>query len=224
MPSVDPSWQAQLSDQFEQPYWCTLGSFLAKEREAYAVYPPEAEVFRAFELTPFPAVKVLLLGQDPYHGEGQAHGLSFSVPPGVKPPPSLANLYKELQEDLGLQPPAHGCLDAWARRGVLLLNTVLTVRADEANSHRGKGWEQLTDCVIERVNAKPEKVVFLLLGASAHKKAKLVDRTRHAVVACAHPSPLSVQKFRGSRPFSAVNRELEAAGQEPIDWRLPGDP
>jgi uracil-DNA glycosylase len=187
------------------------------------VYPAEPEVFNALKLTPFDAVKVVILGQDPYHGAGQAHGLAFSVRPGVTPPPSLRNIFKELQTDVGCPRPAAGSLEPWARQGVLLLNAVLTVRAGQPNSHRGKGWERFTDAAVAAVGHKPDPVVFVLWGAPAQKKVPLIDTGRHVIVKSPHPSPLSAKTgFFGSRPFSAVNRALKAAGRGPIDWCLPG--
>jgi uracil-DNA glycosylase len=178
-------------------------------------------VFAALHLTPFADVKVVILGQDPYHGAGQAHGLCFSVRQGVPPPPSLVNIFKELHDDLGIDPPSHGCLDAWAHQGVLLLNATLTVRARQAASHQGKGWETFTGEVLRAVNAKPERVVFILWGASARKQRVLVDTSRHVVIESAHPSPLSAHNgFFGSRPFSRANAALEAAGREPVDWHV----
>jgi len=197
-----------------------LSQRLAGERARTAVYPPEAEVFSAFQLTPFADTRVLLLGQDPYHGPGQAHGLAFSVKPGVKPPPSLVNIYKELEADLGCARPDHGCLIPWAQRGVMLLNTVLTVRGGEPNSHKGWGWEALTDAVIRALDRRDQHVVFVLWGNHARKKAKLVDRARHTVVEGAHPSPLSAKQWFGSRPFSKINQALLKNGQAAIDWRL----
>ena len=178
-------------------------------------------MFAALHLTPLAAVKVVILGQDPYHGAGQAHGLCFSVREGVAAPPSLVNILKELRDDLGIDPPSHGCLDAWARQGVLLLNTTLTVRARQAASHQGKGWETFTDAVIRAVDAKPERVVFILWGSSARKKKALVDTSKHVVIESPHPSPLSAYRgFFGSRPFSRVNALLEQQGAAPVDWSL----
>lgn len=215
-------WNPVLRAQLDQPYWAELQQFVAEERARGPVYPARDEVFAALHLTPYQAVKVLILGQDPYHGAGQAHGLCFSVPEGVAPPPSLQNIFKELREDLGIEPPGHGCLDAWAEQGVLLLNATLTVRARQAASHQGKGWERFTDAVIRAVNDKPERVVFVLWGASARKKRALVDTSRHVVIESAHPSPLSAHNgFFGSRPFSRTNAALVEAGREPVDWRLP---
>lgn len=214
-------WNPVLRDQFDQPYWGRLQEFVADERRRHTVYPPHAEVFAALHLTPLASTRVVILGQDPYHGPGQAHGLCFSVRAGVRIPPSLANIHTELRDDLGIEPPGHGNLEAWARRGVLLLNTTLTVRAGQAASHQGKGWETFTDRVIHIVNTRSERVVFILWGAAARKKGALVDRSRHSIVASAHPSPLSAHNgFFGSRPFSAANRALVDAGSAPIDWSL----
>jgi len=211
-----------LQAELAKPYWPDLQRFVAQERALHAVYPPPAEVFAALHLTPHADVKVLILGQDPYHGAGQAHGLCFSVRPGVPVPPSLVNIFKELRSDLGIEPPGHGCLEAWARQGVLLLNATLTVQARRAASHQGEGWETFTDAVIRAVNDKPERVVFILWGASARKKQALVDRTRHVVVESPHPSPLSAHNgFFGSRPFSRANAALEDAGRPPVDWQIP---
>jgi uracil-DNA glycosylase len=215
-------WNPVLRAQLEQPYWAELQQFVAAERAQGPVYPAHEEVFAALHLTPYEAVKVLILGQDPYHGAGQAHGLCFSVRHGVAPPPSLQNIFKELRDDLGIEPPGHGCLDAWAEEGVLLLNATLTVRARAAASHQGKGWERFTDAVISAVDEKPERVVFILWGASARKKKALIDTSRHVVIESAHPSPLSAHNgFLGSRPFSRANAALVEAGREPVDWRLP---
>lgn len=216
------SWRDALADEFAAPYFHALKDFLVEERRTHTVYPPAANVFNALRFTPLENVKVFILGQDPYHGAGQAHGLSFSVRPGVRVPPSLQNIYKELQTDQpGFTPPRHGYLRAWAEQGVLLLNAVLTVRAGEANSHAGKGWEPFTDAMIRAVNAKPERVVFVLWGAYARKKAKLITGKQHVIVESAHPSPLSMARFMGSRPFSKVNAALEEAGEAPINWQLP---
>jgi uracil-DNA glycosylase len=215
-------WNPVLRAELAKPYWAELQRFVADERSRHQVFPAPDEVFAALHLTPYDAVKVLILGQDPYHGPGQAHGLCFSVRPGVPAPPSLVNIFKELEADLGIAPPDHGCLDAWAAQGVLLLNATLTVRARQAASHQGKGWETFTDEVIRAVNAKSERVVFILWGASARKKRHLVDATRHVVIESAHPSPLSAHNgFFGSRPFSRANEALVAAGREPVDWRIP---
>ena len=222
MPLVVPeSWQDVLAPQTREPYFAELERFLAAERAGHRVFPPEDEVFAALAATPYQQVRVVLLGQDPYHDDGQAHGMCFSVRPGVKPPPSLRNMYKELREDLGCQPPAHGYLGAWADQGVLLLNTVLTVRAHEAASHKGHGWERFTDAVIRAVDEREQPAVFVLWGAHAKKKAVLIDTTRHRVIQGAHPSPLSARLFFGSRPFSKTNAALEELGYPPIDWQLP---
>ena len=214
-------WHEVLADELHEPYWKSLASYVAAEREEHEVFPPEEDVFNALAYTPYADVKVLLLGQDPYHDNDQAHGLCFSVRPGIKVPPSLRNVYKELQADLGCTVPDHGTLEHWARQGILMLNAVLTVRAHQANSHKSKGWEKLTDAIIRAVNAKDDTVVFLLWGGYARKKAKLVDTSRHVLVEGAHPSPLSVKKWTGSRPFSKVNAALEQAGRDPIDWQIP---
>jgi uracil-DNA glycosylase len=214
-------WRAILADELDKPYYRRLQEFLTEERRAHTVFPPEPDVFNALKLTPYASTNVLLLGQDPYHDDGQAHGLCFSVRPGIKPPPSLVNMFKELRDDLGCTIPRHGYLAAWAEQGVLLLNAVLTVRAHEPNSHKDRGWETFTDAIIRAVNNRPSPVVFVLWGAYAQKKAKLIDAARHPVLTAAHPSPLSAKKFFGSRPFSAINAALLAAGKPPIDWQLP---
>ena len=221
-------WNPILRVEFAKPYWSPLQSFVAEERSKVAVYPPKDEVFAALHLTSFADTKVLILGQDPYHGPGQAHGLCFSVRPGVPSPPSLVNIFKELRDDLGLPIPSHGNLDRWARQGVLLLNTTLTVRAHAAASHQGKGWETFTDAVIDAVAAKAERVVFILWGASARKKKpriQSVGADRHVVIESAHPSPLSAHNgFFGSRPFSRANSALVESGRAPIDWSPDGRP
>lgn len=215
-------WNPLLRAEFDKPYWAELQSFVDAERAAHTVFPPIDEVYAALHRTPWASVKAVILGQDPYHGPGQAHGLCFSVRPGVAPPPSLRNIFRELHDDLGIDPPRHGCLDAWADQGVLLLNTSLTVRAGAAASHSGRGWETFTDQVIRVVNDKPERVVFILWGAAARRKRSLIDLSRHAIVESAHPSPLSAHNgFFGSRPFSRTNAALEEAGRAPIDWRIP---
>ncbi len=215
-------WTKVLKDVLASPGFAELEAFVTRERREHTVYPSEEDLFSAFRLTPYDAVKVLLLGQDPYHGPGQAHGLAFSVQPGVKPPPSLVNIFKELQSDLGVPKPKEGSLVPWAKQGVLLLNAVLTVREGQANAHEGHGWEAFTDAVIQKVSDKPEPVVFLLWGSYAQKKEALIDTSRHVILKAPHPSPLSAKKgFFGSRPFSLTNEALEKAGREPIDWRLP---
>ncbi len=214
-------WNPVLGQELRKPYWAALQSFVAGERGRHPVYPPADEVFAALHLTPRAETKVVILGQDPYHGPGQAHGLAFSVRPGVPAPPSLRNVFAELRADLGISAPASGSLEPWARRGVLLLNTTLTVRGGVAASHQGKGWEAFTDEVIKAVDAKPERVVFILWGRSARRKRELVDTSRHAVLESAHPSPLSATSgFFGSRPFSRANSALQEAGREPVDWRV----
>jgi uracil-DNA glycosylase len=220
-PPLPPVWKAVLDDEFTKPYFQRLQEFVAAERKTHTVYPPEADVYNAFQYTPFDEVKILLLGQDPYHGEGQAQGLCFSVPPGVKPPPSLRNIFKELHNDLGCKTPNNGCLIPWAKQGVMLLNAVLTVRAHEPNSHKDKGWETFTDAAIRALAERPDPVVYMLWGAYAQKKKKLIDAKKDVVLTAAHPSPLSAAKFFGSKPFSAANRALEEMGKEPIDWQIP---
>ncbi len=216
-------WNPLLREEFAKPYWAELQTFVAEERSRIEVYPPAEDVFAALHQTPFASVKVLILGQDPYHGPGQAHGLCFSVRRGVTTPPSLRNIFTELEADVGVPRPHHGCLNAWTGQGVLLLNTTLTVRAHQAASHQRKGWETFTDEVIRAVNAKPEPVVFVLWGAAARKKKVLIDSTRHTVIESVHPSPLSAHNgFFGSRPFSQANASLVAAGRTPIDWSLGG--
>ncbi|HET6230439.1 MAG TPA: uracil-DNA glycosylase [Longimicrobiaceae bacterium] len=215
-------WQKLLGDETEKPYFAKLREFVDAERAAHEVYPPEDEVFTALRLTPYDEVRVLVLGQDPYHGPGQAHGLAFSVCPGVRPPPSLANMFRELRDDLGCTIPNNGYLVPWARQGVLLLNAVLTVRAHEPNSHKGKGWETFTDAVIRKVAEKDDRVVFVLWGGYAGKKEALIDAGRHTVIRSAHPSPLSARRgFFGSRPFSKINAALREAGKPEIDWQIP---
>lgn len=215
-------WQPVLASELEQPYFQRLEAFLAEERRTQTIYPPEEDVFNALKLTPYARANVLLLGQDPYHDTGQAHGLCFSVRPGITPPPSLVNIYKELRDDVGCRIPRTGYLAPWAEQGVLMLNAVLTVRAHQPNSHKGHGWETFTDAVIRAVNAKATPVVFVLWGGYAQKKLPLIDTSRHVVVQSAHPSPLSARNgFFGSRPFSAINRALHAAGHPEIDWQIP---
>ena len=220
---LHPSWLGPLGREFDQPYMADLKRFLLAEREAgKRIFPAGSNWFRALDLTPLDEVRVVILGQDPYHGPGQAHGLCFSVPDGVRPPPSLVNIYKELESDLGIRRPAHGFLENWARQGVLLLNSVLTVEIGLAASHRDRGWEQFTDAVIRLVNAKEEPVVFMLWGSYAQKKASFVDASRHLVLKAPHPSPLSAHSgFLGCRHFSKANTFLESRGLKPIDWALP---
>ena len=219
---LEASWKSRLENEFDEPYMKELRKFLKDEYAARKViYPPGAQYFAALDLTPFDQVKVVILGQDPYHGPDQAHGLSFSVRHGVVPPPSLVNIYKELRTDLGIEPPGHGCLEAWARQGVLLLNAVLSVERGRAGSHAGKGWEKFTDRIVEVLNAERTNLAFLLWGNYAKKKGAIVDRDKHFVLATPHPSPLSASAgFFGSRPFSKINAYLTGIGQTPVDWNL----
>lgn len=219
---MEISWHPALTEEASKPYFKTLQQFVAKQRQKFTVFPPETEVFSALHLTPYEKVSVLILGQDPYHDDDQAHGLCFSVRPGVAIPPSLLNIFKELKSDLGFKIPNNGYLTHWAEQGVLLLNTALTVQAHQANSHKDKGWETFTDAVISAVNAKTDPVVFVLWGANARKKISLIDQTRHIVIESAHPSPLSAYRgFFGSRPFSRINAALRANGKTEIDWQIP---
>jgi uracil-DNA glycosylase len=220
---LHPSWKPPLGEVFAAPFMQGLGEFLRAEKLAgKRVYPPGGQIFAALDETPFETVKVVILGQDPYHGPGQAHGLSFSVPPGVAIPPSLANIFVELQRDLGLARPDHGCLLPWARQGVLLLNAVLTVEEGRAGSHQGRGWETFTDAVVERLNREREGLVFLLWGSYAQRKGQIIDVRRHRVLRAPHPSPLSAHRgFIGCGHFSAANQYLERRGTAPIDWQLP---
>jgi uracil-DNA glycosylase len=222
MTTLPADWAALLADELEQPYYAKLQAFLTKERAAHIVYPPEPEVFSALRLTPYAAARVLILGQDPYHGPGQAHGLAFSVRVGQPLPPSLRNIFKELRADLGCRMPNNGFLVPWARQGVLLLNAVLTTREHEPNAHKNQGWEKFTDAIIERVGEKDERVVFVLWGAYAIKKQALITGRHHVVLTAPHPSPLSAKRgFFGSRPFSKINAALREAGQPELDWQIP---
>lgn len=220
---LEPSWKARLAPLFATPGMQALRAFLVAEaRAGKTIYPPPDQIFAALDATPFDAVKVVILGQDPYHGPGQAHGLCFSVRPGVPPPPSLQNIHAELESDLGIARPDHGCLLPWARRGVLLLNAVLTVERGLAGSHHGKGWEAFTDAVVDHLNRERDGLVFLLWGAPAQAKARQVDLQRHHVLKAPHPSPLSAHRgFLGCRHFSRANAWLAARGSECVDWRLP---
>jgi len=219
---IHNSWQEVLADEFEKDYYQQLRIFLKNEYATQKIHPDMYHVYEALELTPYEEVKVVILGQDPYHGANQAHGLSFSVQPGVKTPPSLVNIYKELKNDLGIEPVHHGNLVTWAKQGVLLLNTVLTVREGQAYSHRGKGWEQLTDAIIEKLNERDKPIVFILWGKPAQEKMKMIDKSRHIIITAPHPSPLSAHRgFFGSKPFSKTNDALLALGETPIDWQLP---
>ncbi|MEM6401713.1 MAG: uracil-DNA glycosylase [Cyanobacteria bacterium P01_D01_bin.116] len=215
------SWKIALAEEFNKPYFKELENFISQERKSKTIYPPPEDVFSAFELTPFEQVNVLILGQDPYHGENQAHGLCFSVKPGVKTPPSLVNIYKELKNDIGFEIPNHGYLVPWAKQGILMINAVLTLEAHTPNSHKNKGWETFTDAVISKVNQKQEPVIFVLWGGYAKKKLKLIDTNRHTVIQSAHPSPLSARNgFFGSKPFSQINSALRQAGKPEINFQL----
>jgi uracil-DNA glycosylase len=220
--NIPESWQALLSAEFEKPYFQKLQRFVDAERQNATIFPPEQDVFSALNLTPYEHVNVLLLGQDPYHDNNQAHGLCFSVRPGIKPPPSLVNMFKELRSDVGFRIPNNGYLVPWAQQGILMLNAVLTVRAHSPNSHKNQGWETFTDAIIRKVNEKKDPVVFVLWGGYAQKKRSLIDTTRHIIVQSAHPSPLSAHNgFFDSRPFSAINTALREAGKPAIEWQLP---
>jgi uracil-DNA glycosylase len=222
LPAIPESWLNALRPEFTNPYFRRLLDFVENERKEHRVFPPVDDVFNALTLTPLDQVRVLILGQDPYHDDGQAHGLCFSVRHGVAPPPSLKNIFRELREDLGCSEPNHGCLESWARQGVLLLNTVLTVRAHQAASHQKKGWETFTDAIIRSVGARTEPIAFVLWGAHAQKKIDLIDDSRHLIVKSAHPSPLSANAgFFGSRPFSKINAFLTEIGRGEIDWQIP---
>ncbi len=222
---LDPSWLDVLGKEFDQPYMQQLKTFLQQQKNSgKVIYPPGSQWFSAFNDTPFDKVRVVILGQDPYHGPDQAHGLCFSVLPGVKVPPSLANIYKELASDLGIKQPNHGCLTSWAKQGVLLLNATLTVEQADAGSHQGKGWEQFTDQAIRAINDQSEAVVFLLWGSHAQKKGAFIDQSRHLVLKSVHPSPLSAYRgFLGCKHFSATNSYLQQHGRQPIDWLLPSE-
>lgn len=219
---IEPSWHGLLDDQFQQPYFRLIAEAIRREKaQNITIYPPGPLIFNAFNLTPFDRVKAVLLGQDPYHGPGQAHGLCFSVPDGVPFPPSLQNIFKELQNDLGYPPPRSGNLSSWARQGVLLLNAILTVRANQAASHQHLGWQRFTDSVIRTISEKKQGIVFLLWGRYALEKASLIDASRHFILRAAHPSPLSAANgFFGCRHFSRTNELLQQQGLEPINWKL----
>jgi uracil-DNA glycosylase len=222
----DRGWSERLAEEFRQPYMASLAQFLAAEEAAGKnIYPPARRVFNALNSTPLEQVKVVILGQDPYHGPGQAHGLSFSVLPGTPTPPSLANMFKEIRTDLGVEPAAHGCLQAWADQGVLLLNSVLTVESGRAGAHQGMGWEEFTNAVIAAVNEQNQGVVFMLWGSYAHKKGRGIDHQKHLVLKAPHPSPLSAYRgFFGCQHFSQANRWLGERGFGAIDWALPQHP
>ncbi len=218
-PQIEESWREALSDEFESPYFLELKDFLKKEKSMYRIFPPGPQIFSAFNLTPLPAVRVVIIGQDPYHGFGQAHGLCFSVPDGVQVPPSLVNIYKELHDDLGIPVPKSGNLEKWAKQGVLLLNATLTVRAGQAGSHQGKGWEVFTNTVIKTVSDLRAGVVFLLWGKYAQDKRSLIDAQKHFILTAPHPSPLSASRgFFGCKHFSKTNKFLEENGLGAIDW------
>jgi uracil-DNA glycosylase len=218
------SWLTALEPETHKPYWNELQKFVAEERATKTIFPPAGDVYNAFRYTPLEKVKVFLLGQDPYPGAGQAHGLSFSVRPGISLPASLRNIYKELESDLGIKPVKHGYLASWAKQGVLLLNACLTVPEGQMNAHANKGWEKFTDAAIKAVNDREKPAVFLLWGAYARKKIKLIDESKHIVIQSAHPSPLSAAAgFFGSKPFSKINEALEKMGEKPIDWQLPAE-
>ena len=219
--NIDPTWQTALDPEFEKSYFKKLMETLEKEYLSEIIYPPQSLIFNAFSKTPFDKVKVVILGQDPYHGAGQAHGLCFSVPEGIKPPRSLVNIFKELNNDLGIQLPIHGSLDSWANQGVLLLNTTLTVKAKQPLSHQNMGWEVFTDAVIETLSKQTKGLVFLLWGRNAHAKETLIDASKHHVLKAAHPSPFSAARgFFGCKHFSKTNELLKSQGLEEIDWRL----
>jgi len=220
-PHIEESWKTILQDEFEKQYFKELKEFLVDEKSKYPVYPPGGLIFNAFRLTPFDMVRVVLLGQDPYHGQGQAHGLCFSVPSGVAKPPSLVNIFKEIERDLGIPVPLHGNLERWARQGVLLLNATLTVRANQPGSHQHKGWESFTNAVIGKLSEKRVGLIFLLWGKFAQEKEALIDTNRHYILKAAHPSPFSAYNgFFGCRHFSKTNEILRKHGLEEIDWRL----
>ena len=221
MAMLENDWMQALQGEFHKPYYKELYQFVRNEYNTTVVFPPADDIFNAFHLTPLHKVKVVILGQDPYHNVGQAHGLCFSVKKGVDIPPSLVNIYKELHDDLGCTIPNHGCLTKWAEQGVLMLNTVLTVRAHQANSHRGIGWEEFTDAAIMALNSQNRPIVFILWGAPAQRKASMLNNPNHLILKAPHPSPLSAYRgFFGSKPFSKTNKFLEAGGVEPIDWQI----
>jgi uracil-DNA glycosylase len=220
-PKIEASWLEELKDEFDKDYFLELKKFLLEEKRLYQVYPPGPRIFAAFDVTPFNKVKVVLLGQDPYHGPGQAHGLCFSVPHGIKPPPSLVNIFQELKEDLGIPVPSHGNLERWAGQGVLLINATLTVRANQAGPHQNKGWERFTDQVIRILSERRDHLVFMLWGNYAQAKSEMIDSSKHLVLKAAHPSPFSVYRgFYGCRHFSAANEWLIKNGMSSIDWNL----
>lgn len=220
-PVIEDSWKQVLANEFNKDYFYSLKSFLIEERSKYRIFPPGSQIFNAFNHTPFQNVKVVILGQDPYHGPGQAHGLCFSVPEGIPQPPSLVNIFKEINSDLGLAIPKHGNLEKWAKQGVLLLNATLTVRAHQAGSHQNRGWEQFTDAAIMALSNGRQGIVFMLWGSYAQAKARIIDKTKHHILTAPHPSPLSVYRgFSGCKHFSKANQLLEEEGFSPIDWNL----
>lgn len=220
-PQIEPTWKDILHEEFNADYFLQLRDFLVEEKQRFAIYPPGSLIFNAFQLTPFDKVRVVILGQDPYHGKGQAHGLCFSVPGKVQPPPSLINIFKEIQSDLGIPVPTHGNLEKWARQGVLLLNATLTVRANQAGSHQKRGWETFTDSVIQKLSQKRVGLIFLLWGKYAQDKEQLIDTKRHYILKAAHPSPFSAYNgFFGCRHFSKTNEILRRHGLDEIDWKL----
>ncbi len=221
MAAINNDWQEALKDEFHKPYYKQLFATINQEYKTRLIFPQADDIFNAFHLTPLHKVKVVILGQDPYHNHGQAHGLCFSVKKGVQVPPSLVNIYQELKDDLGCRIPDHGCLTKWAEQGVLMLNTVLTVRAHQANSHQGLGWEEFTDAAIMACNGLERPIVFILWGAPAQRKAKMLTNPKHLILKSPHPSPFSAQRgFFGSRPFSQANEFLKAHGAEPVDWQI----
>jgi uracil-DNA glycosylase len=220
-PVIEESWKQVLWDQFHKDYFLNLKSFLVEERKHFTVFPPGPSIFNAFNLTPFQSVRVVILGQDPYHGPGQAHGLCFSVPKGIQQPPSLVNIFKEINNDMGIPIPSHGNLEKWANQGVLLLNATLTVRAHQAGSHQNRGWELFTDEAIRALAEQRENIVFMLWGAYAQNKVKLIDTRKHFILKAPHPSPLSVYRgFMGCKHFSTTNQLLKSKGLKEIDWSL----
>jgi uracil-DNA glycosylase len=218
--AIEDTWKNELKEEFNAPYFKQLKSFLVEERQKYTIFPPGKLIFAAFNNTPFDKVKVVIIGQDPYHGRGQANGLCFSVGPNVPKPPSLVNIFKELQSDLGFPIPEKGGLEPWAQQGVLLLNATLTVREGQAGSHQGKGWEQFTDAVIRKVSDEKKGIVFLLWGRFAHSKEELINADKHFILKAAHPSPLARGAFFGCKHFSKTNKILEHEGKKPIDWKI----
>ena len=218
--AIEETWKKELSDEFQAPYFTQLKSFLVQDREKYIIFPPGKLIFAAFDNTPFNEVKVVIIGQDPYHGRGQGNGLCFSVGPNVPKPPSLVNIFKELQTDLGFPIPEKGGLEKWAQQGVLLLNATLTAREGQAGSHQGKGREQFTDAIIKKISSEKKGIVFLLWGRFAHTKEELIDANKHFILKAAHPSPLARGAFFGCKHFSKTNKILEQHGIQPIDWKI----